>query len=61
MKHETRTATEFFELCRRIDAGEFSLRAVTVGRLNSWYIFETIDPPEPEPTTPNEVLKRLLK
>jgi len=61
MTIETRTATEFAETAQRVESGELQLRSLSVGRRNGWYVFELIDPPEPEPTTPNEALKRLLK
>lgn len=61
MKVETQTAPDYFALCERIKQGEVRCRAVEVGKRNGWYVFELIDPPEPEPTTANEVLKRLLR
>lgn len=61
MSITTKTAPDFFALCDRIKRGEIRLRSLAWGKRNGWWVFELLDPPDTEPKTANEVLKRLLK
>lgn len=57
-KITTNSAEEYFALCRRIEAGEFVMQSIDVGKTNGEWIFTLREPTPTQPMLLNTTYER---